>query len=86
MNRLWSTLLGIVLVGSLVMNFVGPAKEVKNIWDLKTFFAFYGFVGCVVIIYVSKWIGKYWLQRPEDYYEPFRAPAEVGEAGEKDHA
>jgi hypothetical protein len=25
-----------------------------------------GFVGCVLIIVVSKWLGKVWLQRPED--------------------
>jgi hypothetical protein len=28
-----------------------------------------GLAGCVVIILVSKWIGKVWLQRPADYYE-----------------
>ncbi|RMG18198.1 MAG: hypothetical protein D6729_07370 [Deltaproteobacteria bacterium] len=27
-----------------------------------------GFVGCTVIVYVSKWLGKLWLQRPPDYY------------------
>jgi hypothetical protein len=82
MSRLWSILLGLTLVGSLVMNFVGPAKEAKYIWDTKTFFGIYGFFGCIVIIFVSKAIGKYWLQRPEDYYEPHRAPREVGEAAD----
>jgi hypothetical protein len=80
-NRFWSTLLAIALLGSLVMNFVGPQyDEIAHIWDIKTFFAVYGFVGCVVIIFVSKWLGKYFLQRSEEYYEPYRAPAEVGEA------
>lgn len=32
-----------------------------------------GLAGCVGIIIVSKWLGKVWLQRPEDYYEQERA-------------
>lgn len=32
-----------------------------------------GLGGCVGIIVVSKWLGKVWLQRPEDYYERQRA-------------
>lgn len=37
--------------------------------DLPGFDAVYGFAGCVAIIVVSKWLGKRWLQRTEDYYE-----------------
>jgi hypothetical protein len=29
----------------------------------------YGFASCVAIIIVSKWIGKAWLMRREDYYD-----------------
>ncbi|HVS11752.1 MAG TPA: hypothetical protein VMS76_17925 [Planctomycetota bacterium] len=29
----------------------------------------YGFASCVAIIVVSKWIGKAWLMRREDYYD-----------------
>ena len=29
----------------------------------------YGLISCVVIIVVSKWLGKLWLERHEDYYE-----------------
>jgi len=29
----------------------------------------YGFVSCAVIIIVSKFIGKKWLMRREDYYD-----------------
>lgn len=34
-----------------------------------TFFAAYGFLSCAVIIAVSKLIGKFWLQKGEDYYD-----------------
>ena len=32
-------------------------------------FALFGFIACVLLILVSKFIGHYWLQRKEDYYE-----------------
>ncbi|MDO7787752.1 hypothetical protein [Desulforamulus aquiferis] len=34
-----------------------------------TFFAVYGFFACAVIIAVSKLLGKFWLQKGEDYYD-----------------
>lgn len=33
------------------------------------FFALFGLIGCVAIILISKWLGHYWLQRKEDYYD-----------------
>jgi hypothetical protein len=32
-------------------------------------YALYGFFSCVLIVVVSKLLGKLWLQRPEDYYD-----------------
>jgi hypothetical protein len=37
--------------------------------DIPGFYALYGFVSCIVIVVVSKWLGKHWLQRAEGYYE-----------------
>lgn len=33
------------------------------------FFALFGLIGCVALILISKWLGHYWLQRKEDYYD-----------------
>jgi hypothetical protein len=33
------------------------------------FYILWGFVGCAVIIYVSKWIGNQFLFRDETYYD-----------------
>ena len=33
------------------------------------FFALFGLIGCVAIVVISKWLGQYWLQRKDDYYE-----------------
>lgn len=33
------------------------------------FFAIYGFFSCVIIVAASKLLGKFWLQKGEDYYD-----------------
>ena len=43
--------------------------EMHFSWEaLPVFSALYGFIGCAVIIFVSKAIGHYWLQKRENYY------------------
>jgi cytochrome b subunit of formate dehydrogenase len=37
----------------------------ENLWG---FHAFYGFVGCVVLVIVATWMRTF-LMRPEDYYD-----------------
>ena len=45
------------------------------------FWAVFGFIGCVVIILVSKWFGHLGIMTREDYYEdkPSAAPEEPHE-------
>lgn len=38
--------------------------------DWPAFGSVYGFFSCVAIIVVSKLLGKLWLMRPDDFYEP----------------
>ncbi|NPV26238.1 MAG: hypothetical protein HPY81_02030 [Firmicutes bacterium] len=39
-------------------------------WEnIPGFYALYGFIACSLIVAVSKLLGKYWLQKQEDYYE-----------------
>lgn len=37
--------------------------------NLPAFGTIYGFVSCVLIIVVSKFLGKKWLMKKEDYYD-----------------
>ena len=37
--------------------------------DWPAFGSIYGFVSCVAIILVSKFLGKHWLMRPDDHDE-----------------
>lgn len=56
----------VVLVG---LDFI-IAKHPFFAWEtIPGFYAFYGFAACAVIIAVSKLLGRFWLQKGEDYYE-----------------
>jgi hypothetical protein len=37
--------------------------------DAPAWGSVYGLVACVLIITVSKFLGKFWLMRPENYYD-----------------
>lgn len=37
--------------------------------DLLAWGSLYGLISCVLIIVVSKLLGKLWLSRPENYYD-----------------
>jgi hypothetical protein len=63
-------LLALLTVASLVLSFVGSGPSHPQAWDgIPLFFAAFGFVSCLLIIFVSKALGKAFLQKKEDYYE-----------------
>lgn len=40
------------------------------IWySIFGFFALFGLIGCIALVLISKWLGHYWLQRKENYYD-----------------
>jgi hypothetical protein len=62
-------LLGVIAVA---VGFFIPSGEGEHGFygsNINSFYAALGFVGCVAIIYIAKWLGHYWLQRKEDYYD-----------------
>ena len=51
----------------LVLDFVihrHVAHQWENLWG---FYPLYGFVGCVVLVLIARWMRTF-LMRPEDYY------------------
>ena len=46
-------------------------RDHAHFWfeDLPGWGSLYGFASCFAIIVVSKFLGKLWLTRPENYYE-----------------
>lgn len=63
----WSLLAAVTLVSLVAERF---AHHKHHYWfhDIPGFFVLYGFVGCVAIVLLSKWFGKTFVQRDEDYY------------------
>ena len=60
--------IGAIVMGSVVAEQFAHHEHHYWFTDIPAFFVVYGFVGCVAIIYLSKWYGKHGVQRPEDYY------------------
>jgi hypothetical protein len=68
MTRKHWLVLSVIAVVSLIAQL--SVKERHHWWDaIPAFYAAYGFVGCIVIVIVSKWFGKKIAFRDEDYYD-----------------
>ena len=58
-----------VLVLLVVVDLFIPRQQPHFIGDIiPGFWAAYGFLACVLIIIISKWLGTVFLFRPETYY------------------
>ncbi len=48
---------------------IGELRHAETDWDhLPGFYAVYGFVACVVLVLIAKWLRGF-LMRKEDYYD-----------------
>ena len=55
---------------SCFLGFVFPNPQPHFWWlYIPVINAVFGFVGCVVIILASKALGRFWVQKKEDYYD-----------------
>lgn len=61
----------LVLVLSVIADFLVPREHAEYSWErLPGWSAVYGFVSCVLLIFVSKFLGHQGgLMRREDYYD-----------------
>ena len=64
-------ILALIAIASFIAEFVFLAGEDHGHWwnHVPGFYAMWGFAGCIVIILVSKWMGKLFIQKKEDYYD-----------------
>lgn len=64
-------ILALIAVASFVAEFGFLSGTSKGHWwnHVPAFYALWGFVGCIVIILASKWMGKLFIQKKEDYYD-----------------
>jgi hypothetical protein len=64
-----ASLVVIFLFEVLVVNVLHLGHPHFGFEEFPGFGSLYGLISCVLIIVVSKLIGKLWLMRPEDYYD-----------------
>lgn len=72
MKNWLAIVIGLVFVVTLVLGVLaGGHHEAEGAWwhHVAGFYIILGFVGCMAFILVSKWLGKHFLQRDEQYYE-----------------
>ena len=66
----WSTFgLGIVLAAEIALPLVFPGHPHFGFERVPGFASLYGLVSCVLIIVVSKFLGKLFLMRREDHHD-----------------
>ena len=54
----------------IVVDFIIPRHEIHFFGDkVPGFWSLFGFIACVLIIIVSKWIGHLGLMKDENYYD-----------------
>jgi NADH:ubiquinone oxidoreductase subunit 3 (subunit A) len=64
--KIWFYILLIILVLLDLVIHKHPHYAWENLFGS---YAIYGFLSCVVIVIISKLLGKLLLQKPEDYYD-----------------
>lgn len=58
------------LIFLVVVDFIIPRHEIHFFGDkIPGFWSLFGFVACVLIIIISKWIGQKGLMQDEGYYD-----------------
>jgi uncharacterized membrane protein YhaH (DUF805 family) len=71
MNPLRIALLGLIAVISLLGGLATAHDPAHDTWwnSIPAFFALFGFIGCVVVIFLAKGLGKLFLRKGEGYYD-----------------
>lgn len=69
-SRLRWKLLYITLAVIVIADFLVSREHAEFFWDkIPGWSALYGFISCVLLIVVSKFVGHVWLMKKEDYYD-----------------
>ena len=59
----------IVLILVFIVDFFIPRHEIHFIGDkIPGFWSLFGFIACILIILISKWIGHLGIMQDENYY------------------
>jgi hypothetical protein len=69
-RRYWIAL-GLVTLISVLAEFAVPTDPAHAHWwdPIPAFYAWFGLGGCILLVIVAKALGKWLLQKREDYYD-----------------
>ncbi len=68
-KKIWIYLLVCIVISSL-LGFIFPNPHPHFWWQkIPIFDTVFGFLGCIIIVLFSKWIGHIWLMKSERYYD-----------------
>ncbi|MDO3378314.1 hypothetical protein [Geoalkalibacter halelectricus] len=67
--RLFLLVLALLVVIDAIPALVDKEKAHTAMELLPGFWSVYGFISCVLIVYVSKWFGDIGIMRREDFYD-----------------
>lgn len=59
----------------VLLDFVVDRKIYYPLEQIPAFYPLYGFIGCVLLVVVAKWM-RIWLMRSEDYYQNLKQKQE----------
>ena len=63
-------LMGLLLVVTLILEFTYLADYDSHWWNaIPAFYALWGIISCMVIIYVAKFVSNNIVKRSPDYYD-----------------
>jgi drug/metabolite transporter (DMT)-like permease len=67
----WVILIAAGVICVIISFFIPAEEHAGNFWwsHIWGVYALIGFVGCAAMIFIAKWLGRFWLQRKDDYYD-----------------
>ncbi|MBE0524410.1 MAG: hypothetical protein IBX40_08800 [Methanosarcinales archaeon] len=65
----YSSLIVLILLEIILMGIRETHISLAHIAEFPAFHAIYGFVGCVIMVFVVKFLGHEWLMKEEEYYD-----------------
>lgn len=71
MKKWWVIALGLITTASLIGEFAGGHGHHAHYWwsAIPGFFIYFGFFGCILLIFLAKGLGRMFLSKDENYYD-----------------
>lgn len=69
LKKMFYASLAVLVVLEFILMGIHVEIALSHVAEFPAFHAIYGFVGCVLMVFVVKFLGHHWLMKEEDYYD-----------------